>query len=115
MNKQIAYLACPYTHQSAIVMRERFEKVSKCAGLLMQKGHIIFSPISHTHPIAMQCKLPVEWRYWEKFDTVYLSVCYKMFVLKLQGWETSTGITNEIEIATHLGLEIEYINEDFIL
>ncbi|MBU1783170.1 DUF4406 domain-containing protein, partial [Patescibacteria group bacterium] len=36
--------------------------------------------------------------------------CYKLYVLKLDGWEESVGVQAEIKMAKELDLEIEYLN-----
>ena len=110
MKKKLAYLAVPYTSDDPSIKEQRFQIVNKVAGDLIRKGEIIFSPISHTHPIAMACQLPGGWEYWDKFDRTYLECCYKLYVLKLNGWKESKGVQGEIKIAKELGIEIEYIN-----
>ena len=47
------YLACPYSHNP---MRG-FVESSKAAARLMDAGNIVFSPISHSHPVAVHGKL----------------------------------------------------------
>ena len=114
MNKKIAYLAVPYSSDNWNIKEERFQKVNKVAANLINKGEIIFSPISHTHPIAKAGKLSGNWEYWVEFDRTYLECCYKLYVLMLDGWKESKGVKAEIEIAEELDLEIEYLNwEDY--
>ena len=67
MKNKIAYLATPYTDKDPLVKQERFQKVNKVAAKLIERGEIIFSPISHTHPIAMVGNLPGGWEYWDEF------------------------------------------------
>jgi hypothetical protein len=109
MKKPLIYLAVPYSHQDAGVRHSRFEAVNKVAADLMRKGLHIFSPISHTHPIALAGELPLGWEFWEAFDRAYLTHCHKIIVLKLDGWKESKGVTAELKIAEELGLDIEYM------
>ena len=102
MKKKIAYIGCPYSGTEE-VMGQRFEAVSKVAGDLINKGEIIFSPISMCHPIAKFKELPRGWDYWEQVDRAFLECCYKMYVLMLDGWEESAGLLEEIKIAEELG------------
>ena len=95
MPNEVVYLACPYSHDDPVVCEERFQKVSKLAAELCRAGILIFSPISHSHPLARYGGLPGDWGYWEKVDTVFLSVCGIMVVYMHDGWETSTGVTHE--------------------
>jgi hypothetical protein len=107
--KPLTYLACPYSHADRAVRIARFNAANKAAGDLMKRGHIVFSPISHTHPIAEECELPKGWDFWESFDRAYLSASKLMVVLCLDGWQTSTGVTAEIGIAREQGIPIEYM------
>lgn len=108
-NKPLVYLAVPYTHPRKSVIEDRFIKVCKMAGKLMNDGYIVYSPITHCHPIAMVCKLPTDWKFWKNIDETFLKLSHKMYILMLDGWQDSTGIKNEVEIANDLGIEIEYI------
>lgn len=105
----ITYIACPYSHPDAEVRRARFNSVNSFAGKLMAKREIVFSPISQTHPIAEACGLPLDWKYWKRVDTAYLSCCSRLIVLCLPGWRESTGVLAEIKIATELGIEVVYV------
>lgn len=110
MNKPLTYLACPYSHADSSVRTARFHAVNEAAGKLMGMGHIVFSPISHSHPIALAADLPVDWAYWEKFCRAYMDHCSLMIVLKLDGWEDSKGIKAEIAIARELLIPVEFID-----
>jgi len=57
------YLACPYSHPDSNVREYRFKMANRAAAKLMRDGHIVYSPISHTHPIAMEGDLPLDWAY----------------------------------------------------
>ena len=93
------YLALPYTGQE----NYSFQVANNEAGQLMKQGHIVFSPISHTHPIAVECGLPTDWDYWKVFDTAFIEWCDQLYVLCLDGWVSSKGVNAEIEIAKELG------------
>jgi len=109
MSGPLVYLAVPYSHDDPHVRHERFIEANKAAGKLMQEGHHVFSPISHTHPIAVECDLPKGWDYWEAFDRAYMEHCHKIIVLCLDGWTESKGIAAELQIAYELGLAVEYL------
>lgn len=106
------YLATPYSHDSPKIRQKRFEAVSRAAGQLMAKGKLVYSPISHSHPIAVQSDLPLNWEYWQKLDEAMIKVCSKLVVLKLWGWHYSTGVIAEIAMAEKQGLPIEYMEPE---
>jgi hypothetical protein len=115
MNNELRYLAAPYTHSEHYMLVARFMLINRAAAKLMERGLYVFSPISHTHPIAESSsgKLPRGWQYWETFDRLILGACKRLIVLRLPGWETSTGVKNEIKIAEELNLFIEYTDYEY--
>lgn len=105
----LTYLACPYSHPDHSVRVERFIAANRAAGYLIREGHTVFSPISHTHPIAEEGELPKGWTFWRSFDTAYLSVSRAFIVLAIDGWEESVGVAAEHEIAARFGLSPVYM------
>lgn len=103
------YLASPYSHPEAYVMEQRFQEVCRIAGELMISGHIVFSPIAHSHPIAVQSMLPGDWKFWEKFDRAFIAVSQKLVVAMMDGWRESKGVTAEIAFAKEIGIPVEYM------
>lgn len=94
------YLATPYTHQSAAVREYRFQISNRVAAVLMRQGMHVFSPISHSHPIAMAGELPTAWQYWAEYDEkIIVQVCSRLLVIDTEGWRESTGVRAEVAIA----------------
>lgn len=106
----ITYLASPYTDSRLEIMQARFEDVVYCAGWLMNKGEIVYSPIAHTHPIAVSFGLPRDWNYWERVQSVFLKMCERFQILRLDGWDRSKGIKGERDIAKEYMLPISFID-----
>lgn len=108
------YLACPYSHPSRDVRVARFKAANKAAcKLILQREHV-FSPISHTHPIAEAGDLPLGWDYWCAYDRKMLSICNKMIVLMLPGWKESKGVRAEVDLATEMGIPVEFMEDMWI-
>jgi len=105
----LIYLASPYSSSSAIVREDRFDAVCVAAANLMRAGLLIFSPIAHTHPIAL-CGLPKGWEFWEKYDRQFLEACSGMIVLTLDGWQASKGIRAEVDIMTNARKVVAYMD-----
>lgn len=103
------YLASPYWHKDPKVREKRFIAVCKKAGELMNQGFFIYSPIAHSHPIALQCVLPKDWEFWKKYDIEYIRWMDEVWILKLPGWKASLGIQNEIIIANDLNKPIKFV------
>jgi hypothetical protein len=114
MEGHLSYLAAPYTHKEHSVMVERFLRINKVAAQLMARGEYIYSPISHTHPLAEAAQLPRHWEFWKGYDRCMLSRSQRLYVLIIDGWMESTGVQAEIEIAKELKIPIIYINEELV-
>lgn len=108
--QQKIYLGCPYTHDDPDVREKRFLQVSKFAATLLQKSYLVFSPISHSHQICVEADLPIEFEYWKELDNSFIEWCDIMVVLKLDGWEDSNGLKEEIALAEFMGKEIKYVD-----
>ena len=104
------YLACPYSHKKEEVRLFRFQQANRAALYLMKKGNIVFSPISMSHPVAVQEELPLDWEFWGVFDESFIEWCELLMILKLDGWEKSVGISNERRIAKELNKEIDFMD-----
>lgn len=103
-NGKRLYLACPY---SSMVGNEtwwedlRYNMVNMAAAYLMLEGYIVFSPISHTHPIARAAGeyLPRTWAFWSEQDYSWLDVCDELCILDIVGSGESVGLRDELVYA----------------
>lgn len=107
------YIATPYSHELESVQISRFNAVNKYAAELISRGEVVFSPISHSHPVAEYLEdCPNDWDFWEKHDLPILGICSDIHVLCLPGWEESKGVHEEIVEAKRLGINISFINPE---
>lgn len=106
------YLASPYSHPDGKVRIDRFHAACKAAAKLIEQGHIVFSPVAHSHPIADYLNNHNDGDYWLRQDLGFLdSWADEMWVLRIEGWKGSKGIEKEMEYAKRIGIEIRYIDE----
>lgn len=103
---RLIYLASPYSHPDSAIQESRFIEVCRVAAAMMREGHLIFSPIAHSHPIAMAGSLPTDWEFWRKYDHAMLDAASELWVLKIPGWDESQGVQAEIVYAIALGKPI---------
>jgi hypothetical protein len=111
-NKTLVYLATPYTHSDPAVVERRFNAVNRAAAQLMREGKHVFSPISHTHPIAIAGDLPTTWEFWQEYDRAVLEHCCELVILMQDGWDESKGVAGECRIATELGIPVSFLYAD---
>lgn len=109
------YLAVPYSHAHQDIREIRARIATWATGELMSCGYQIFSPITHSHPVALGHDLPGDWEYWAEFDRRHIQMCDRVFVLCLPGWSSSRGISAEISLAEELGKEVCLIHWEDML
>ena len=106
------YLASPYSHEDASVREDRYRQVCLAAAMLKQQGSVVFSPIAHSHGIALclSSDESKDFAYWSKFDLAILGMCNVLMVLTLLGWDSSVGIRAEIAEARRLGIPVYHLS-----
>ena len=109
---RMTYLACPYSHPDPAVRQARFEAVNRVAARLIREGILMFSPISHSHPLAVCGGLPGGFAYWETHNRAWMERCDDMIVLMLDGWRDSRGVRDEIAIMEEAGKAVVYLEEE---
>lgn len=104
------YLASPYAHPDPVVREARFHAANRAAAALMQAGHIVFSPISHSHPVA-ECMKGAECDhdFWLYQDWAFLEWADCVVVNTIDGWMESKGIAQELQWAEDMGKPVHGI------
>ena len=105
----LVYMASPYSSTDPAIKQARYEAALDAVAKLMNEGVMAYSPIAHTHPIAIRHELPGDWEYWQAYDELMVSRCDRVVVLMLDGWEDSKGIQAEVAIAIRLNKPVTYM------
>jgi len=63
---ELCYLASPYTAANKQVEFRRFRAGCMWAATLCRAGLRVFSPIAHSHPIAVQSSLATDFAAWRR-------------------------------------------------
>lgn len=104
------YLATPYTKYPQGI-EEAFEDACELCGELLRQGVTAYSPIAHTHPIAMHSGLnPLDHSIWLPFDRVRMDKADAILVAQMDGWEDSFGIAHEIDVFREAGKPVYYLD-----
>jgi len=110
--KNLVYLATPYSHPDKAVRKGRYNLVTQIAAHYSKLGHIIFSPITHSHPMTTYLNMPTTWEFWKRFDFAFLKHCHTIMVVTIDGWETSVGVQAEIAFAKENNIDIIFVDPD---
>ena len=91
------YLASPYSKFPGGI-DAAFEEVCREAALLVRAGVPVYSPIAHTHPVAIHGDIdPFDHNIWLEADRTFMEAAKGMILCRMEGWETSYGIGKELE------------------
>ena len=86
------YLAHPYRGDH----EENFNQVNKIASKLIKQGVMVYSPVSHTHPISEAGGMDGDdLGLWLKLDELFMKKCNG--IILCPGWEDSEGCNVELE------------------
>lgn len=97
----LAYLATPYSKYEGGNLELAFREAARLAAQLMQCGVIVYSPIAHTHPLAIYGDVdPLDHDIWLPFDEAMMQRCDVLIVAQMNGWKDSKGINHEIAFFT---------------
>lgn len=110
--KPLTYVASPYSHPNPTVRLERWKAVCRFAGRMLEDGYHVFSPIAHSHPIAIAGDIGTEFDHWESLDMEMLRRCDELIVLQLDGWDASYGVLKEMRVAHDLKMKVRYVAPD---
>ena len=109
----VEYLAVPYTDPVPAVQRARYMAVTHAAAKLWAAGQMVFSPITHSHPIKLAGNLSGSWDDYAAYDTfVIQNLCSGVCLLTLLGWESSVGVRAELKLAEELGLPVRRLDPE---
>jgi nucleoside 2-deoxyribosyltransferase len=115
MNKELIYLASPYSSYDKEVVSRRVDEVSKATATLIERGHLIFSPIVHSHPIAHLVSFdplnhaPDKLTGWMAYDFAMIDNAAEVWVLQIDGWEQSNGVQAEVGYAMRIGKPVKFV------
>lgn len=105
----LCYLATPYTKFEAGIDLA-FTMAAQLAARLLLEGVKVYSPITHTHPLAVHGGIdPLDLSIWLPFDRAMMERSDILVVAMMAGWEKSTGIAHEIEFFTNAGKPVCYL------
>ena len=100
------YIACPYTHPSAITRAERSRKAGKAMLTLAEQGILAISPTFYGHNLEEKFRITIPYDYWMQWSFDLMSKCSSLYVVTIPGWRESAGVRRECELADQLGVPI---------
>lgn len=92
-----AYLLTPYTRYARGWTGAYIDACRLAARIHRKYKLVCFSPISHCHGMTTHGDLPpVDGAFWKRFNQPFVDICCAGIVAKMDGWDNSDGIKDEI-------------------
>ena len=91
-----------------VFLTSNLKTANKCAELIAS-GLVVISPIFYGHNLLNYREMPGDWKFWQNFCETFLVKSDELWVYKIEGWDLSTGLLSEIELAKQLNIPIRYI------
>lgn len=111
-SNRLWYMATPYTNFEG-GLDLAFRDAAKHAARLLQKGFGVYSPIVHSHPIAMFGGIdPTDHALWMAVDKPFMEKCDGLIVCTLPGWSKSKGMRFEIDWFAKEGKPVRYYDPE---
>jgi hypothetical protein len=105
------YLASPYTHNSRFVRMWRYEAVRDFGAFLASNRFWFFGPIMHSYDMSQNHQLPHNFEFWRDWNHAMIDASQGVIVFQIDGWDTSRGVTDEVEYAKKIGKPVIYSRE----
>lgn len=104
----LIYIASPYSHEDKDIMSQRYFEAMRYNNFLFNNSRHAYSPIVHTHNLALVHNLRTDAKFWRSFNFKMLSVCTDLHILQLDGWSASKGVEQELDFAHLMGKRIQF-------
>lgn len=107
----LCYLAAPYSGTESQI-EARMELMCKADARLTGLGIDTVTPLAKHFILPHNRKIGSDWAFWKRYSEKLMDQCDVLLVLCMEGWEKSTGVQGEIEMAFTKGIPIIYLNAD---
>jgi len=109
---KLIYLASPYSDKDPKVQTSRYKLITKVAAYLtLNTGNCFFLPITQSYQLVkMIPALGGSFANWRDIDLYAISKSDEVWVVTMDGWKESVGVTAEIKFAIKSGIPVKYFD-----
>jgi len=107
-------LSAPYSSKDEAVKKFRIKKLVDACLLVTKSGNIPVSPLLFGLTLIEKSgqNLPDSYEFWDNFCRQYVLASEKLYVLDLEGWNISTGVSDEIKVALQNNIPVYLVDAD---
>jgi hypothetical protein len=106
------YVATPYSKYPKALggIAGAYRDACIATSILVEQGVRAYSPIVHTHPIAIEGNMdPYDHSIWMPQDEPFMRNASGLVVVMMDGWKQSTGVTEEVKYFEATGKPVFYM------
>ena len=112
--RELWYLATAYSKDPEGITHA-FDLAVRTRGMLIKAGIPVFSPIVHSHPVAVVCNIdPFDHSFWLASEEPILESATGLIMLMSSGWAQSYGMNKEFEAFRAAGKPVIYMEPGII-
>jgi hypothetical protein len=105
----LVYLSAPYSSiQDKCTLMNAIMKASG-EYMVQHPGEFVVTPLANHFSLEHVPDLGTDWEFWKDYSTALMEKCGKVIVLTIPGWGRSTGVDAEINLATDLGIPVDFL------
>lgn len=109
MSTPLIYLAAPYSDPDPTVVAARMKQFYDAHAHLLARGLVLVSPLLN-HAVIGRPDVGGDWTFWQRYSETLLARCDALWVVMIDGWDRSAGVTGEIEFAERRKMPIRYLD-----
>lgn len=106
----LIYLASPYSSRYGHLRAERYKAARRALHHLVEHGEVVFAPVVYGHPLDEAVPGTRDADYWMRLCLPIMIACARVYVLTIDGWNTSNGLRREVALASEFGKPIHGFN-----
>lgn len=103
---KLIYLGAPYSDPDPTIIAARMAAFEDVVARLLTEGQFPISPLLN-HGLVGRHKVGGDWTFWQHYSRRLLTHCDVLMIIELPGWQTSEGVTGEIDLARMLSIPVE--------
>ena len=83
--------------------------------MMENPGQHIVSPLFNHYSLSLVPDMGTDYVFWRDYSKNLLHRCDEMMVLKFPGWETSSGVSDEVSLAQGWLIPLSFVEPETFL
>lgn len=116
MEDKLIFVCTPYSNDDENIVKYRKKIAGEVCLRLVAKGIYAISPVVYGCALMEYGEnTDGSWNYWQKFCETFLINSKAVYVIKIDGWDKSIGVSQEILFAITHKIPVYFINPETLV